>query len=68
MDEVVPLKCQTALDMAWKPAGDFGGFHAVLMDFGSTREARMEIRSRAEAVKLQEDAEAHCSAPYRYRF
>ena len=41
-------------------------FHAVLMDFGSTREARVDITSRAEAVQLQEDAEAHCTAPYRY--
>jgi len=40
-------------------------FQAVLMDFGSTREARVIVNSRAEAVQLQEDAEAHCSAPYR---
>ena len=46
-------------------SGENGGMHAVLMDFGSTREAYMEINSRSEAVQLQEDAEAHCSAPYR---
>ncbi len=46
-------------------AGESGSMQAVLMDFGSTREARMEINSRSEAVTLQEDAEAHCSAPYR---
>lgn len=53
-------RCQTIHD-----AGESGSMHAVLMDFGSAREARMEINSRSEAVQLQEDAEAHCSAPYR---
>lgn len=46
-------------------AGEPGNLQAVLMDFGSTREAHVEVKSRTEAVKLQEDAEAHCSAPYR---
>ncbi|XP_047328588.1 probable serine/threonine-protein kinase DDB_G0291350 [Impatiens glandulifera] len=38
---------------------------AVIMDFGSTRPARREIRSRSEALQLQEWASEHCSAPYR---
>ncbi|KAK9839446.1 hypothetical protein WJX81_002545 [Elliptochloris bilobata] len=42
-----------------------GRFRAVLMDFGSARQARINVRSRAEALAAQEDAEAHCSAPYR---
>ncbi|BDA48777.1 Serine/threonine-protein kinase 16 [Coccomyxa sp. Obi] len=40
-------------------------FHAVLMDFGSTRPARVEVKNRQQAMSIQEDAEAHCSAPYR---
>lgn len=38
---------------------------AILMDFGSARPARKQIRSRAEALQLQEWASEHCSAPYR---
>ncbi|TVU09350.1 hypothetical protein EJB05_42820, partial [Eragrostis curvula] len=38
---------------------------ATLMDFGSARPARKEIRSRSEALQLQEWAAEHCSAPYR---
>ncbi|XP_074582169.1 uncharacterized protein LOC141838561 [Curcuma longa] len=38
---------------------------AILMDFGSARPARKEIRSRSEALQLQEWATEHCSAPYR---
>lgn len=38
---------------------------AVLMDFGSACPARKEIRSRSEALQLQEWAGEHCSAPYR---
>ncbi|KAI4326593.1 hypothetical protein MLD38_031891 [Melastoma candidum] len=38
---------------------------AILMDFGSARPARREIRSRTEALQLQEWASEHCSAPYR---
>ncbi|GAA0158262.1 non-receptor serine/threonine protein kinase [Lithospermum erythrorhizon] len=38
---------------------------AVLMDLGSARPARKQIRSRAEALQLQEWASEHCSAPYR---
>lgn len=38
---------------------------AILMDFGSARPARRQIRSRAEALQLQEWASEHCSAPYR---
>ncbi|KAJ6848070.1 putative serine/threonine-protein kinase [Iris pallida] len=38
---------------------------AILMDFGSSRPARKEIRSRSEALQLQEWAAEHCSAPFR---
>nr|GMC50726.1 probable serine/threonine-protein kinase DDB_G0291350 [Ipomoea batatas] len=38
---------------------------AILMDFGSARPARRQIRSRSEAVQLQEWAAEHVSAPYR---
>ncbi|KAK9846738.1 hypothetical protein WJX84_000843 [Apatococcus fuscideae] len=41
------------------------GVHAVLMDFGSTAPARKIIRSRLEALAAQEDADRHCSAPYK---
>ena len=35
------------------------------MDFGSTREARVEVRSRREALRLTDDAEDNCSIAYR---
>ncbi|KAF8399249.1 hypothetical protein HHK36_015114 [Tetracentron sinense] len=38
---------------------------AILMDFGSARPARKQIRSRSEALQLQEWAADHCSAPVR---
>ncbi|XP_042428262.1 probable serine/threonine-protein kinase DDB_G0291350 [Zingiber officinale] len=38
---------------------------AILMDFGSAQPARKEIRSRSEALHLQEWASEHCSAPFR---
>ncbi|KAF6169086.1 hypothetical protein GIB67_038583 [Kingdonia uniflora] len=38
---------------------------AILMDFGSARPAKREIRSRSEALQLQEWAAEHCSAPFR---
>ncbi|OIW15429.1 hypothetical protein TanjilG_12283 [Lupinus angustifolius] len=38
---------------------------AILMDFGSARPARRQIRSRPEALQLQEWAAEHCSAPFR---
>ncbi|GJR37586.1 serine/threonine-protein kinase 16-like protein [Tanacetum coccineum] len=38
---------------------------AILMDFGSARPARREIRSRSEALQLQEWASEHVSAPFR---
>ncbi|KAI3978066.1 hypothetical protein MKX01_032443 [Papaver californicum] len=37
----------------------------ILMDFGSARPARKQIRSRSEALQLQEWAAEHCSAPFR---
>ncbi|XP_051117004.1 uncharacterized protein LOC127241826 [Andrographis paniculata] len=38
---------------------------AILMDFGSARPGRKQIRSRNEALQLQEWAAENCSAPYR---
>ncbi|KAL8130277.1 hypothetical protein V2J09_019432 [Rumex salicifolius] len=38
---------------------------AILMDFGSAGPARRQIRSRSEALQLQEWASEHCTAPYR---
>ncbi|KAF5734100.1 putative serine/threonine protein kinase [Tripterygium wilfordii] len=38
---------------------------AILMDFGSARTARRQVRSRSEALQLQEWASEHCSAPFR---
>ncbi|KAK0586813.1 hypothetical protein LWI29_012722 [Acer saccharum] len=38
---------------------------AIMMDFGSARPARRQIRSRSEALQLQEWASEHCSAPIR---
>ncbi|XP_077216282.1 uncharacterized protein LOC143850889 [Tasmannia lanceolata] len=38
---------------------------AILMDFGSAGPARKAIRSRPEALRLQEWAAEHCSAPFR---
>ncbi|KAI7755713.1 hypothetical protein M8C21_012264 [Ambrosia artemisiifolia] len=38
---------------------------AILMDFGSARPARRQIRSRSEALQLQEWASEHVSAPFR---
>ncbi|CAA7407732.1 unnamed protein product [Spirodela intermedia] len=38
---------------------------AILMDFGSATPAKKEIRSRSEALQLQEWAAEHCSAPFR---
>ncbi|EFJ07707.1 hypothetical protein SELMODRAFT_185952 [Selaginella moellendorffii] len=38
---------------------------AVVMDFGSATLARKRVRSRSEALAIQEWAAEHCSAPYR---
>ncbi|XP_078443765.1 serine/threonine protein kinase 3 [Wolffia australiana] len=38
---------------------------AILMDFGSARPAKKQIRTRSEALQLQEWAAEHCSAPFR---
>ncbi|KAI5069961.1 hypothetical protein GOP47_0014304 [Adiantum capillus-veneris] len=38
---------------------------AMIMDFGSAAPARRSVRSRAEALAVQEWASQHCSAPYR---
>ena len=48
----------------WARPGE-GAVEAVLMDFGSVREARRTVSSRLEALRLQEEAEAHCTAAYR---
>ncbi|KAF6249724.1 kinase-like domain-containing protein [Scenedesmus sp. NREL 46B-D3] len=41
------------------------GYEAVLTDFGSARAVPMQVASRAEALTVQEDAEAHCTATFR---
>ncbi|BFZ63192.1 Serine/threonine-protein kinase env7 [Saitoella coloradoensis] len=41
------------------------GVTPILMDFGSMRRARQEVRSRAEAIEVQDDAEVHCSMHFR---
>ncbi|PRW20781.1 Serine threonine- kinase 16 [Chlorella sorokiniana] len=38
---------------------------AVLMDFGSARPMPVAVRSRSQAMAAQEDAERHCTAPFR---
>ncbi|ELR22207.1 serine/threonine protein kinase [Acanthamoeba castellanii str. Neff] len=41
------------------------GRQAILMDFGSVAKARRAIRSHADAVKLEEEADKSCSPMYR---
>jgi serine/threonine kinase 16 len=41
------------------------GDEPILMDFGSTKPARVKIKSRTEALLMQEDAAQNCSMPYR---
>ena len=46
--------------------GNFGkGLKAVLMDFGSCRPARVSVRDRAGALRVQERAARECTAPFR---
>jgi len=42
-----------------------GGLKAVLMDFGSCRPARVSVRDRAGALRVQERAARECTAPFR---
>jgi serine/threonine kinase 16 len=42
-----------------------GGLRAVLMDFGSTRPARISVNDRAGALRVQERAARECTAPFR---
>eukprot|EP00803_Ostreobium_quekettii_P007595 evm.model.scf_2946.2 EVM.evm.TU.scf_2946.2 scf_2946:6198-11456(+) len=41
------------------------GYKAVLTDLGSVGSVKVQISNRAEAVALQEEAQALCTAPYR---
>ena len=41
-----------------------GGLRAVLMDFGSTRPARISVNDRAGALRVQERAARECTAPF----
>ncbi|CAO3695682.1 unnamed protein product [Rhizopus stolonifer] len=41
------------------------GKTAVLMDFGSARKARIEIKDKRTAHQVQDEAAEHCSMPYR---
>jgi serine/threonine kinase 16 len=45
--------------------GRYDLFHAVLMDFGSARVAQVDVCSRSDALKQQEEAEAHSTGTYR---
>ena len=45
--------------------GNLNPFHAVVMDFGSTRPARITVTNRQQALKVQEEAEAHSTGTYR---
>ena len=47
------------------PGNEKEKLRAVLMDFGSARPARVQVRSRQDAVALQELAAAECTAPFR---
>lgn len=40
-------------------------YDAVLTDFGSVGPSQIAINNRTQALQLQEDAQAHCSMPYR---
>ncbi|KAJ1901689.1 Serine/threonine-protein kinase env7 [Kickxella alabastrina] len=41
------------------------GTTPVLMDFGSVARARLTVRDRSEALRVQDDAAEQCSMPYR---
>ncbi|GJP79261.1 hypothetical protein CLOP_g9513 [Closterium sp. NIES-67] len=47
------------------PTASASDISVAIMDFGSTTPARREIRSRNQALSLQEWAAQHCSAAYR---
>ncbi|KAL3131189.1 hypothetical protein ABBQ38_000491 [Trebouxia sp. C0009 RCD-2024] len=57
------LEAQPLHAVGAQPAAS--SYHAVVMDFGSCQEARIDVSSRAQALAVQEDAEAHCTAPYK---
>lgn len=40
-------------------------YNAVLTDFGSAGPLTVTISSRQEALRLQEEAQAQCTMPYR---
>lgn len=39
-------------------------YHAVVMDFGSCQEAKVQVCNRTEALAVQEDAEARQPVMY----
>lgn len=53
--EAIPAECDGPHDL----------YSAVLMDFGSAGPRIVEVKSRGEALRLQEDAEANCTATFR---
>ena len=67
------LLCVSSLERMQLARECFGmgckGMHPAgacsMQDFGSAREARVAVQNRAQALAQQEDAAAHCSAPYR---
>lgn len=48
-----------------RPSNKNTTIKVVLMDFGSAGPATVQVDGRSEALALQEDAERHCTAPYR---
>ena len=55
------LEAQPLHAVGAEPAGS--SYHAVVMDFGSCQEAHVEVRNRAEALAVQEDAEVSKMCP-----
>lgn len=49
----------------FQAAGGPQSWRAVIMDFGSARPRHANVAARSDAVAVQEDAEANCTAPYR---
>jgi serine/threonine kinase 16 len=64
-DPSLRTRPQSSADRDIKPANVLLGEDdmPVLMDFGSVKEARISIKTRTEALLLQEDAAQNCSMP-----
>ena len=55
------LEAQPLHAVGAEPAAS--SYHAVVMDFGSCQEARIDVSSRAQALAVQEDAEVKRREP-----